>query len=121
MPKIYQRLLCFSEEPNVGRGFIKEQSFSADGRLIASPHGSGVRLLAFSSDFRELCDCDDLACLAKNSRAPSRPKISKLVPTGVTLNPDSSKIVLCTKFSPTHLLLASGCLGGNVSFHQPVL
>ncbi|KAL5021591.1 hypothetical protein ScPMuIL_000746 [Solemya velum] len=44
--KVHQndpRLVAYAEEPNVGRGFIKELCFSTDGRLICSPFGFGVR------------------------------------------------------------------------------
>lgn len=54
VPKTYRRLTHYIEEANVGRGFIKEQSFSFDGRLIASPFGFGVRLLAFDEKCSEL-------------------------------------------------------------------
>lgn len=110
MPKTYKRLLCYAEEPNVGRGYIKEQAFSPDGRLIASPFGFGIRFLAFSDDFKELCDCDtaNLHLLPK-----------KLSETGTNVSHRNN--VLCTRFSPTHLLLATGCLSGKVAFHQPVL
>merc|ERR1712058_163563 len=42
------RLTHYIEESNQGKGFIKELSFSPDGRFIASPFAHGVRLLAFS-------------------------------------------------------------------------
>ncbi|KAH7983833.1 hypothetical protein HPB52_014616 [Rhipicephalus sanguineus] len=46
------RLLHYAQEPNRGRGWIKELCFSTDGRLVCSPLERGVRLLAFDSDFR---------------------------------------------------------------------
>lgn len=52
------RLLHFIQEPNVGRGFIKELSFSHDGRLLSSPFAFGIRLLAFNSTCSELSDCE---------------------------------------------------------------
>lgn len=115
LPKTYRRLLYYAQEPNVGRGYIKEQSFSSDGRLIASPYGFGVRLLAFSADCREMCDCD----VAEFAGQRGAKKARKLVEAGVSIS--HGNVVLCTKFSPSHTLLASGCLGGNVSFYQPVL
>lgn len=110
IPKTYKRLLYYVEEPNVGRGFIKEQAFSSDGRLIASPFGFGVRFLAFSDDFKELCDCD-------TAQMHLHPR--KLSETGTNISHRNN--VLCARFSPVHLLLATGCLGGKVAFHQPVL
>ncbi|KAL3192860.1 hypothetical protein MRX96_058382 [Rhipicephalus microplus] len=102
-----QRLLYYTEECNEGRGWIKELCFSTDGRLVCSPFKGGVRLLAFDDDFKELCDCVPAS--------PPRGLVSVLT------NNCHSKYVVSTKFSPTHFLLASGCMGGQVCFHQPVL
>jgi len=78
------------------------------------------RLLAFSADCRELCDCEVAERPAAASFSRQKPYAPKeLVETGVSVS--HSNVVLCSKFSPTHLLLASGCLGGHVSFYQPVL
>ena len=99
------RLTHYIEEPNVGRGFIKEISFNHDGRLICSPFGFGVRLLAFSDSCSELCDC-----------VPTSPVQLYEVTSNIT----HSSVVVTTKFSPTHGLV-SGCLDGKVDFHQPVL
>ena len=100
------RLTHFVEEPNVGRGFIKEVCFSNDGRLICSPFGYGVRLLSFDPACSELCD-----------NVPSQPmQLHEL-----TSNMSHSNTVVTTKFSPTHNLLVSGCLNGKVDFHQPIL
>lgn len=100
------RLLYYSEEPNVGRGFIKELCFSPDGRLICSPFGFGTRLLAFNPHCLELPDC-----------VPSRP----LKMCEVTCTMAHSNVVVTAKFSPTHCMYVAGCLNGRVTFHQPVL
>lgn len=100
------RLLYYSEEPNVGRGFIKELCFSPDGRLICSPFGFGTRLLAFNPHCFELPDC-----------VPSRP----LKMCEVTCTMAHSNVVVTAKFSPTHCMYVAGCLNGRVTFHQPVL
>lgn len=106
IPKNRKRLTHFIEEPNVGRGYIKEQCFSSDGRLVCSPFGYGVRLLAFNTNYSELSDC-----------VPSSPvKLYEAV-----TNLCHPNVVVSTKFSPTHNLLVSGCLNGQISFHQPVL
>ena len=108
------RLLRYVEEPNVGRGFIKEICFSSDGRLICSPFSFGVRLLAFDASCREMCDCvggmppSDCAVAAVQLR-----EVIGLIAHG--------NVVVTTKFSPTHCLLVTGCLNGKVSFYQPVL
>ena len=101
-----QRLTHYIQEPNVGRGFIKEISFSSDGRIICSPFGFGLRLLAFGPQCQELCDLQ-----------PERPmQLYEL-----TSNMSHVSSVVASKFSPTHCLLVTGCLNGKVDFHQPVL
>lgn len=100
------RLIHFVEEPNIGRGFIKEVCFSSDGRLVCSPFGFGIRLMAFNPSCGELCDC-----------IPEQPQ--QLYE--VVSNMSHTAPVLTTKFSPTHCLLVSGCLNGKVDFHQPKL
>ncbi|XP_032665782.1 DDB1- and CUL4-associated factor 10 [Odontomachus brunneus] len=109
--KIHQntpRLTHYIEEPNVGSGYIKELCFSADGRLICSPFGYGVRLLAFSSNCTELSNCV--------------PSVNESVPLHeLATNASHSDIVVSTKFSPRHCLLVSGCLGGKIVWHQPVV
>lgn len=102
-----RRLTHFIEEPNVGKGFIKELCFSADGRLICSPFGYGVRLLAFSPDCAELSTC-----------VPSKPPVQLYE---LTTNVCHTDIVVSTKFSPQHCLLVSGCLSGKIVWHQPVV
>ncbi|XP_077495418.1 DDB1- and CUL4-associated factor 10-like [Amblyomma americanum] len=101
------RLLYYSQEPNCGMVWTEQLCFSTDGRLVCSPLQRGVRLLAFDADLRELSDC-----------APTLPP-RPLVP--VLTNVSHSNYVVSTNFSPTHFLLASGCLSGQVCFHQPVL
>ncbi|KAG7191124.1 hypothetical protein KM043_007156 [Ampulex compressa] len=109
--KIHQnipRLTHYIEEPNVGSGYIKELCFSADGRLICSPFGYGVRLLTFSSDCAELSNCV--------------PPFNESVQLHeLATNVSHSGIVVSTKFSPRHCLLVSGCLGGKIVWHQPVV
>ncbi|KAM9786704.1 DDB1- and CUL4-associated factor 10 [Syngnathus typhle] len=103
-PRCSLRLTHFIEEANVGRGYIKELCFSPDGRLICSPYGYGVRLLAFDDSCGELADCVpvETACLREVRSIYSH-----------------SDVVLTTKFSPTHCQLASGCLSGRVALYQP--
>lgn len=101
------RLTHYIEEPNVGKGFIKELCFSADGRLICSPHGSGVRFLSFSPECSELSTC------------VPKEQVIKLHELGK--NECHRDIVVSTKFSPRHCLLVSGCLSGRICWHQPVI
>ncbi|XP_071441141.1 DDB1- and CUL4-associated factor 10 homolog [Hetaerina americana] len=105
--KNVNRLTHYCEEPNVGRGFIKELCFGAGGRLVCSPYGLGVRLLAFSPE------CSELSTVVP----PNPPiKLHELA-TNICHN----DIVVSTKFSPTHCLLVSGCLKGKIVWHQPIL
>ncbi|XP_012528520.1 DDB1- and CUL4-associated factor 10 [Monomorium pharaonis] len=109
--KIHQntpRLTHYIEEPNVGSGYIKELCFSADGRLICSPFGYGVRLLAFSSNCSELSNC-----------VP--PANESVLLHELATHIGHSDIVVSTKFSPKHYLLVSGCLSGKIVWHQPVV
>lgn len=101
----FNRLTHFIEEANVGRGFIKELCYSNDGRIICSPFSHGVRMLSFSPK------CDELSTL--------QPKLPGVKLHEIGTNVSHSNIVLCTKFSPVHPLLVSGCLSGRIVWYQP--
>lgn len=105
--KNFNRLTHYIEEANVGRGFIKELCYSNDGRIICSPFSHGVRLLSFSPN------CDELSTLL--------PKLPGIKLHEIGTNVSHSNIVLCTKFSPVHPLLVSGCLAGRIVWYQPRL
>jgi len=108
-PHIYKnlkRLTNYCEELNVGHGFIKEICFSPDGRVICSPYAYGFRLLAFNSDCKEM----------SSSLSPTPQPLYEL--RNCSLHPN---LVVTTKFSPTHFMIASGCLSGRVNFYQPIL
>lgn len=112
VPLIYKninRLTHFSPELNVGSGFIKELSFSTDGRVIASPFEFGYRILSFNNSCSEVSDCHQL----QGSPPQELKEVKRLLP--------HSNHVAVTKFSPTTALIASGCLSGRVVFSQPVL
>jgi len=102
-----RRLSHFVAEPNVGRGYIKEISFGVGGRIIASPFGYGVRLLAFDPDCSELCD--------RTADFATSPVQLHEVVTNIC----HGSVVVCTKFSPDSSLLVTGSLGGKVAFHRP--
>lgn len=106
IPQNIRRMLYSIEQPNKGKGLIKEECFSADGRLICSPYGFGFRLLSFSEDCLELPKA-----LAYHS------DIHKL--TELKYFKCHQDIVVSTRFSPIQPLLASGCLQGRVVWHQP--
>eukprot|EP00088_Acartia_fossae_P000282 TRINITY_DN100_c0_g1_i1.p1 TRINITY_DN100_c0_g1~~TRINITY_DN100_c0_g1_i1.p1 ORF type:complete len:741 (-),score=107.41 TRINITY_DN100_c0_g1_i1:412-2634(-) len=100
------RLMHFIEESNTGRGFIKEQCFSPCGRIIASPFAYGVRLLGWNSECSDLSDC-----------VPTSPV--QLYEFGTKAS--HSEVVVSTAFNPSHWQLVTGCLGGRISWHTPVI
>jgi len=107
--KIHQntkRLTHYMKESNTGRGFIKEQCFSPDGRFIASPYGYGVRLLGWDNKGSDLASCVS-------------PTPTQLCEIGDKMSHD--EVVLSSAFSPAHWLLVTGCLSGRIVWHQPVL
>lgn len=103
------KLIYYVEEPNMGRGFIKEPCFSYDGRIICSPFAHGVRLLGYDSDCSEL---EEKVATGTNRKAELQ-EIASVY--------SHQNLVVATKYSPTHHLLVTGCLDGQVCFHQPLL
>lgn len=101
-----RRMLKYIEEPNKGKGFIKELCFSSDGRIICSPYGCGFRLLGFSGDCSELPR-------TLHPFGEAQPLVALKY---IKCHTD---IVVSTKFSPRQPLFASGCLRGRVVWHQP--
>lgn len=102
-----KRLTHYVKEKNVGKSFIKVLAFSPDGRIICSPYGKGMRLLAFSDKCQELSDC-----------VPEEPRELKTV---LEVNDYHRDIVVSCRFSPTHYQLVTGCLGSEIKWYQPVL
>jgi len=101
-----RRLLFYTEESNVGQGFIKEQAFSPDGRLLSSPFGFGVRLLAFSPECTDPWEAGQVPSAGANCLYEVRTNICH------------GNVVACTKFSPVEPLLVSGCINGKIAWHQ---
>lgn len=101
------RLTHYMQEKNVGKGYIKELCFSSDGRLICSPYGRGVRLLAFNNHLQELCYC-----------VPDRPRELFTV---AKMKDYHKSVVVCCKFSPRQYQMVSGCLGGEIVWYRPIL
>ncbi|KAK0060113.1 DDB1- and CUL4-associated factor 10 [Biomphalaria pfeifferi] len=99
-----QRLLFYSEEPNVGRGFIKEQSFSSDGKVLASPFANSVRLLGFNHSCSEICDI-----------VPKKPR--QLCQVAMTVGHSST--ILASTFSPVHCMFVAGARDGSICFCSP--
>lgn len=103
-----KHMLYYVQEPNKGRGFIKELCFSHDGRIICSPYDRGVRLLAFNKECAELPETLELDGVPKLLTDLMR----------VEHHPD---IVISSKFSPREPLLVSGCLQGDLVWYKPIL
>ncbi|XP_061384397.1 DDB1- and CUL4-associated factor 10 homolog isoform X3 [Danaus plexippus] len=101
------RLLYYIEETNEGKGFIKELCFSADGRLVCSPFGRGMRLLALNEQCAELSHC------VQDFKGPSR-----MVDVGQSLG-FHHDLVVSSKFSPRHHSLVTGCLEGKIVWYEP--
>ncbi|XP_050551218.1 DDB1- and CUL4-associated factor 10 homolog isoform X3 [Spodoptera frugiperda] len=102
-----ERLLYFKEETNEGRGFIKELCFSSDGRIVCSPFGRGMRLLALNED------CSELPYTVQGVTAPTQ-----LTEIGQSLGIHQD-LVVSTKFSPRYHMLVTGCLEGKIVWYQP--
>ncbi|XP_037303013.1 DDB1- and CUL4-associated factor 10 homolog isoform X1 [Manduca sexta] len=102
-----ERLLYYIEETNEGKGFIKELCYSADGRLVCSPFGRGMRLLALNEDCSELPHCvQDL----------NRPRLMVDVGQSLGIHQD---LVVSSRFSPRYHMLVTGCLEGKILWYQP--
>ncbi|XP_032783070.2 DDB1- and CUL4-associated factor 10 [Daphnia magna] len=114
------RITYFVEEPNVGRGYIKELCFSPDGRVIASPYSNGVRLLTFNPQCADMSYSLSPSAI-RGTRSNGNEKEPPHTLHSLTTNKGHSDVVVTTKFSPTHPLFVSGCLGGKIVWHQPVL
>ena len=100
----HSKLMHNIRESKFADGFIKEVSFSSDGRVISSPYKKGVRLLAFNQSCDELCDC-----------IPNSTTTLSIVSTIIS----HKRSVLTSTFSPILPLLVTGCRGGEVLFHFP--
>ncbi|XP_060805266.1 DDB1- and CUL4-associated factor 10 [Amyelois transitella] len=102
-----ERLLYFIEETNEGKGFIKELCYSADGRLVCSPFGRGMRLLALNEDCSELSHCVQ----AFKGPVP-------MVDVGQSLGIHQD-LVVSSKFNPRYHMLVTGCLEGKIVWYEP--
>lgn len=111
--KNIKRLTHYQKEANVSHGYIKELSFSPEGRVICSPFQFGFRISVFNEDLYEMSHCSPRQEDGSIS-SPSQLKVVK------TMLPHSD-FVVTTKFSPTHHIIASGCLSGRLVFSMPYL
>ncbi|EFX74031.1 hypothetical protein DAPPUDRAFT_324775 [Daphnia pulex] len=114
------RITYFVKEPNVGHGYLKEMCFSPDGRVIASPFDNGVRLLTFNPQCSDMTYSLSTSAI-RGTHCDGDEKEPPYALHELTANKGHSDVVLSTAFSPTHPLFVSGCLGGKIVWHQPVL
>lgn len=116
-PHIYTnlpRLMYYTPEPRASQvvnNYAREPSFSRDGRLISSPFLNGFRLLSFDQQ------CNELPYTYKSLQDTGPQKLFEIK----KVLPSLGDVCLTTKFSPTHELIAFGCLDGRVAFSQPSL
>jgi len=117
------RLTHYLEESNQGRGFIKEICFSGDGRVIGSPYGFGIRLLAFDGQCRDLSEsASDLYIDNRSSSVVDYyPARSRPLHEVTCLAGFHDDVVLSSAFSPHGYTLVTGCRSGKIAWHQPVL
>ena len=112
-----EHLLYSTEEPRFAN--IQEKKFALTncGRVIASPHERGVRLLSFSPEL------NDIEEMTRQTKRESMGMFWKTDPSTLhTLKVVSTESqTICCRFSPVDILLATGDRLGNISFHQPVL
>ena len=108
-----RRALAVKDYEYNGVDFIKEISFSPDGRLVADPSSNTVKLLAATSE----CPMFDLHFRnpMENASCPS-----EFCDLQCPLSEHQSP-VLCCAFAPRDVLLATGCMDGEICIHQPVL
>ncbi|XP_017141311.1 DDB1- and CUL4-associated factor 10 homolog isoform X2 [Drosophila miranda] len=106
-----KKLLYYASETNTKPGFIKEPGFSADGRIICSPYGNGVRLLGYSAD---CCDYPSYKTFEEVKQSPRQlVELARIT--------EHQDVVLCAKFSPREPLLVTGCNSGEVTWYRPNL
>ncbi|RDD44391.1 DDB1- and CUL4-associated factor 10 [Trichoplax sp. H2] len=89
--------------------YIKEISFGADGQVICSPYGFGVRLLSYDHN---CCPYEFSEPLKRKSHYPTELNTLQLLHGHM-------EACLTSRWSPVHMLIASGGLDGNVIFHEP--
>lgn len=102
------------KSPTESADYIKEICFSSDGRVVASPHENGVRLLSLDpqSTSADLYFDHRYHSLHKADRCPDFEETLNLP------NIHQSPVLTCA-FSHHNFLLASGSLAGTVAFSAP--
>lgn len=115
--KSSKNYLKYTDEhsPDHSLDYIKECSFSGDGRVLASPHEYGVRLLAVDSK------CTP-AELYYDDRYFSSERKAQYFDFDVvcSLSGHTGPVLSCG-FANHDMILGTGCMEGQVLFHKPHL
>ncbi|KAK7788624.1 hypothetical protein R5R35_008118 [Gryllus longicercus] len=101
------RLTHYSETHSSEIWYNEELCFSPDGRLLCTPFSTGIKLHTFSPQ-----------CFGQFISWPGGSPIP-LHEFATYISHES--VVISTKFSPRHCLIASGCLRGKINWYQPGL
>ena len=103
----------FSDEESLD--IIKEIHYSPDGKVVASPYRTGVRLLSVDAD----CTSADVF-FDDRFHSLERGLCSPDMDVAHELSGHKATVLTC-RFAHHDMLLASGCFEGVVLFHQPQL
>lgn len=107
-----RRLLYYIEELGDLPRYIKEPAFSPDGRILCSPYGDSIRLLAFDEKCSELHRTIE----TESNRGPAQTlHVLKEYDAGC-----ESPVASCS-FSPRMPLLVTGCRNGTLVWHSRCL
>nr|CAB3236285.1 DDB1- and CUL4-associated factor 10-like [Phallusia mammillata] len=108
--------------------YIQEICYSPCGRLIASPFGYGIRVMALDSS---ISDYRSHISSRVSERHQWDDASDKVLPSYVDVEPQQlhdvaycfghRSMVLSTCFSPTHMQVASGSKNGQIIIHETVL
>lgn len=115
--EVSSRFLKYIDEcsPETALDFIKEITFSSDGRFLLSPYGNSVRLLAVDSHYTPMGEYYDERYQSREKRLKSLDMESVCVCTGHT-GP-----VLTSRLNSWDMCLVSGCIKGKITFYWPRL
>jgi WD40 repeat protein len=104
---------CNERSPDDAIDYIKEISFSEDGRILASPYGNTVRLFAVDTALTPM-DC------FYDQRFRSYEKTLNCIDFELVAqcSGHSSPVLTC-RFNSRYMCLASGCLEGKIVFNCP--
>lgn len=103
---------CIEYSPQSALEFIKEISFSTDGRLLVSPYGESVRMLAVSTT------CTPMDIYYDN-RYHGKEESPGFVEVSPALCCGHQSPVLTCRLNSDNMCLVSGCYEGKVLFNWP--